>query len=86
VVTLHGSWADLHQILQCHMATVLPPQDIPAGLLGLGLGLKAKFSGLGLVFLALALFKAKVCILKESSINIGICETFLFSLHLEYLM
>ena len=25
-------------------------------------------------------------ILKESSINIGICETFLFSLHHEYLM
>jgi len=90
-------------------------------LLGLGLGLEAKFSGLGLetsglgleafglVFLALALFKAKVkvtnilpntmylgiisnytnsvrLILKESSINIGICKTFLFSLHHEYLM
>jgi len=45
--------------------------------------------GLDLVFLALALLKAKVKvtkILKESSINIGICETFLFSLHHEYLM
>ena len=53
-----------------------------AGLLGLGL----EAFGLGLVFLALASFKAKAKILKESSINIGICETFLFSLQHEYLM
>ena len=64
------------------------------GLLGLGLGLEAKFSGLGLVLLAFKFNQTKcririrraAKILKESSINIGICETFLFSLHHEYLM
>jgi len=54
-----------------------------AGLLGLGL----ETSGLKLNQTKCRIrFRRAAKIIKESSINIGICETFLFSLHHEYLM